>query len=367
MANPKNPEQFPLRKDGMIQETYPEFVNELNCTCPGGAIIAPSPLPSATKNLGDIIADQAKLLSAFTSAYGMITVVMRMVACIIDVICSLMNPFSVVFAVIRLFGTCLPQFVLIFPQFAIPAIIICVLKIVLSIIEYVLEVIIPIINDIISNISMLVNAFKKQNADAQAAIAFKIVSLIKELQNIIGILSALAALWEMIQALLKLGIAIPCGGSGGSCVGCGDDQCPSTLQQTEINGTDGVMIVLYGDNPFDFQLRFFSSSKQTDFLTIREFFPKGFDFALVSSENDVPYTLTVNSTTYMITGVDSGGTANISYIQSEFDSDGYLSSVYNGGTVSDPYVRFGTDTATFNSSYVNRYIEIQEERDETYA
>jgi len=278
-----------------------------------------------------------------------------------------MNPFSVIFAIIRLFSTCLPDFILIFPQFAIPAIIICILKIVLAIVEYVLEVIVPIINDIISNITSLVNAFSKGNGDAKIAIAFKIVSLIKELQNIIGILSALGSLWQMIRALMALGIAIPCGGSGGSCSGCGDDQCPSTLKQTEINGTDGVMIVLYGETAFDFQLRFFSSSKQTDFLTIKNFFPKGFDFNSVTQESDVPYTLTVDANTYMITGVDSGGTANISYIQPEFEYDGYLSSVYGGGSISDPYVRFATDTYTFNSSYVGKYIEIEDERGGSYA
>ena len=367
MTAPNIKIQFPLPDDGMIPVTYPEFLDKINCSCPGGAIISPSPLPSATKNLGDIIASQAQYLSYFTSAYGMVTVVIRMMACIIDVICSLMNPFSVIFAIIRLFGTCLPQFILIFPQFAIPAIIICILKIVLAIVEYVLEVIVPIINDIISNITSLVNAFNKRNADAQQAIAFKIVSLIKELQNIIGILSALGALWQMVKALMDLGIAIPCGGSGGSCSGCGDDQCPSTLKQTEINGTDGVMIVLYGETAFDFQLRFFSSLKQTDFLTIKNFFPKGFDFNSVTQESDVPYTLTVDANTYMITGVDSGGTANISYIQPEFEYDGYLSSVYSGGPISDPYVRFATDTYTFSSSYVGKYIEIEDERGGTYA
>jgi aspartate ammonia-lyase len=173
-----------------------------------------------------------------------------MISCIIDVICALVNPFSLIFAIIRLFGTCLPDFILIFPQFAIPAKIMCIIKIILSIVDYILNVIVPIIEEIISNIQNLYEAFAKKNEDAQAAIAFKIVALFKEIFNILGILTALLPLWEMVKALLKLGIGIPCGGKGGSCVGCGDDQCPEAIQQYNIAGNDGVMTVgnLLGSN-----------------------------------------------------------------------------------------------------------------------
>jgi hypothetical protein len=348
----------------MIENTYPELINKLACTCPAGALIQPAPLPSATINLGDIIADHARILSSFTSSYGMITSVIRMIACIIDVICALLNPFTVPGAVIRLFGTCLPDFILIFPQLAIPAIIICMIKIVLSIVEYVTETIIPIVDDIISNVEMLNDAFANDNEDAKTAIAFKIVSLFKIFADTTGILTAMIALWEMIKALLDLGVAVPCGGSGGSCDGCGDDQCPDTIKQSSISGTDGVLIVLYGSDPFDFELRFFSSSKQSDFLVIRDFFPKGFDYSQIKDEDDLPYVIGVDGNTYAVTGVDSGGTADLSPIQGEFNSDGFISSLnLNGIPYLDPLsTRFGTSTLTFNSSFTNRYIELQEVR-----
>ncbi len=362
MTAPNEKIQFAL-PDQMIPTTYPEFVQQLDCICAGGAIIQPSPLPSATLNLGDVIADHARILSSFTSAYGMITIVIRMIACIIDVICALMNPFSVIFAIIRLFGTCLPDFILIFPQLAVPAIIICIIKIVLAIVEYVLEVIIPLIDDIISNVEMLRDAFTNNNADAQQAIAFKIVSLFKSLENILGILATLLALWKMIEALLALGIAIPCGDSG-----CCGDQCPETIQQNSITATDGVMIVLYGSNRYDYDLRFFSSSKQSEFLTIRDFFPKGFNYDQVTEEDDLVYTLVVDGNTYSVTSVDRGGTANLSHIQSEFATDGYLSDIAAGFVLTDPLqTRFGTGTQTFDSSFVNRYIELQEKRQDADA
>ena len=119
-------------------------MEQISCLCSGGAVIKPGSLPSATINLGYIVVDHSKLLAAFTSIYSMIAVILKTIACIIDVLCALPNPFATIKAVIRLFGTCLPDLILLFPQFAIPAIIICIIKIILAIIEYITEVIIPI-------------------------------------------------------------------------------------------------------------------------------------------------------------------------------------------------------------------------------
>jgi hypothetical protein len=99
MTAPKVRPWNPL-PDQMVPVTYPQYVNKLKCSCPMGALIQPPPLPSATLNLGDIIADQARILSAFTSAYGVITAILKMIACIIEVLCCLTNPFCLIFAII---------------------------------------------------------------------------------------------------------------------------------------------------------------------------------------------------------------------------------------------------------------------------
>lgn len=359
--NPNYPSQ------GMVPTTYPEFLQKLECTCPAGAKIKPSPLPSATKNIGDVIADHARILSSFASAYGMITVVIRMIACIIDVLCCITNPFCLISALIRLFGTCLPDFILLFPQLAVPAIIICIIKIVLAIVEYLLTVIVPLIEEIVENIDLLINAFKDANTDAQAAIAFKIVSVVKELENVIGIFAALAALWDMIQVLLKLGLGIPCGGSGGSCDSCGDaeDICPTAIQNTSIDGTDGFMTVIYGSNVYDFDLRFYSSAQRNDFLSIRNFFPRGLDYDEINLE-DVPYLLKIDADSFAVTGVDSSGSLRLYQTPAPQLFDGYLSTIINkinvGNDTDD--IRFGTDTASFDSSmiYGNYYLEISDQR-----
>lgn len=360
--------QAQLPSEGEQEQTYPQLIDRLKCVCSGGAQIRPSPIPSGTVNIGDIIADHARVLSNFTSAYSVFTIMMRMISCIIDVLCAVANPFSMVSAMARLFGECLPEFLLIFPQFAIVAIILCYIKIIVSIIEYIFETLAPLLTDLLANINDLINAFAFNNTDAQAAVAFKIASLVKEIYSIVGILSALAALSVMINAILALGVAPPCGGSGGSCSGCGDDQCPSTIQNDDLEGTDGVMIVIFGEQLFNFELRFFSSSAQSSLLQIRDFFPRGLNYNELELDK-IPYKITIDGDDFAITGVDSGGTAILFQIPNEQRTDGYLSSVVVAPTVlAADQIRFGTDTPFFDSAtHTNKYLELLEKREGSAA
>jgi hypothetical protein len=368
MASPNLPVVPELPSTGARPLTYPELLDKLKCVCTAGAQIRPSSLPSATVDLGDIIADFSKYLTIFTAGYGIITVVLKMIACIIDVLCALMNPFSVISALIRLFGTCLPDFILIFPQLAIPAKIICILKVVLAILEYLLTVIVPLVQDIIQNVENLIAAIDDNNAQGIAAVAFKIASLIKELYSVLGILDALMAVWIMIKALLDAGIGIPCGGSGGSCSGCGDDQCNSTLRQSSITGTDGVLTISYVGTS-NFIIRFSSSSINSNLLDLRGFFPKGLNYDEIEDEDDLPYVMTIDGTSYSMKTVNSSGTATLSFITQPFETDGYLSDIAAGVILTDPLdVRFGVDTETFLPSYAGvRYVELIDRNSSSFA
>ena len=371
MAAPTLPDPaFALPSKGGQPITYAELMRQLSCVCTAGAQIKPSVPPSAAINLGDIIADHARLLSALTSAFGIVAVVMKMIACIIDVLCAIPNPFSVIAAMIRLFGTCLPEFILIFPQLAIPAHILCLIKIIIAIVRYILEVIIPLIQDIVQNVQDLIDAITDLNQDAISAVSFKIMQLLQEFINVVGILAALEALIIMIKALLAAGIGPPCAGSGGSCVGCADDQCPPALQNFSLTGTDGVLQIFFGGDGFSFFLRFSSAAKKSDFLEIRNFFPSGIDYSLIDDTAKVPYTLEDKDTssTFVVRSIDSAGRLDLFQIPNTQLSDGYLSSVAADISTGLPVavsdsttqVRFGTDTETFKSSNLNDFLELQE-------
>lgn len=364
MVFPQIPTQFPLPSDGGKPLTYPELLKQLSCICTAGTQIKPSTLPSATVNLSDIIADQTQLLTALTSAYAMIAVVMKLIVCIIDVLCAIPNPFALISAMSRLFGTCLPEFILILPQIAIPAHILCVIKIVIAIVRFILETIIPVIEDIIQNVQDLIDAIDDGNKDSIDATAFKITQLLKEIINIVGVIATLDALVIMIKALITAGIRPPCGGSGGSCVGCGDNQCPSVIQQFSIDGTDGNLLVLFRSN-FDFDILFTSQSKKSDFLQIRNFFPD-IDYSRFDDPEKAAYRIEVGGNTYVVTSVDASGNLNLIRVSNPIYDDGYLSSVYDASSVITPVpdasnqIRFGTKTKFFSSESINNFINIRD-------
>jgi hypothetical protein len=369
MAAPLVPIIFTLPTDGGREKTYSELTRSMSCNCPAGAIIKPSIAPISGFNMGDIIADQAKLLSALAAGYSMITVIMKLVSCIIDVLCALVNPFAVIAALIRLFGSCLPDFILLLPQLAIPAIILCMIKIILAIVTYIITVIIPLIQDIIINVQMLIDALSTGNKHAVQAIVFKIVSILKELMNVVGILAALDAVLAMVKALLSLGIGIPCGGSGGSCGGCGDTQCPPVFENFTLQGIDGILLstVMYNSSNLNYILQFRSASHAEDFLALHDFFPDGVDYQSITNINKVPYSLYLDGY-YAVTSADDDGYLSLTKLPEQQHIDGYLSSVYrsiNGMASVDAtgrFARFGTHLPQFSSvdAYDGVYLEIMD-------
>jgi len=368
MSQPSLTDPYPPPDDGGIPKTYPQLVRQLTCTCAGGAQIKPTPPPHATVNIGDVIADHAGKLSALTAAYGIMAVIMQVVSCIIDVLCALMNPFAVIAAMIRLFGVCIPDFILVLPQLAIPAKILCLIKIIIAIIEYVLEVLVPLILDIVQNIQDLIDAIEDKNADALNAVAFKLTQLLKELLNVLGILAALDAILIMIKALIDAGFGLPCSGGGGSCSDCGEDQCPSVMQNRTLTGSDGRMTILFGPDGFSYFIRFTSGSNAQNFKELREFFPDGVDYSNTDDTGKVPYTLAAGSRTYIVSAIDAGGGLYLRTAQNPQYDDGYLSSVTSPVIAGVPtpvdatgqYIRFGTDTLSFSSSDANGWIEMFE-------
>jgi hypothetical protein len=374
MTAPLIPTQFMLPTNGNQPTTYPELLDLLNCSCIAGSLIRPSTPPTATFDLGDIIAGMAQFMSIFTSVYKWVTVILKMIACIIDVLCALPNPFATISAVIRLFTVCFPELLSLFPQFAILLLIICLIKIILSIVEYIITVLLPLVLDIIQNIQDIKEAFSTGNQDAIMAVSFKIVSLFEELRSLLGLLALLNPIFEMIKALLSAGISIPCLGGGGSCDDCDtpEPQCPPVLQQYSIDGTDGCMTVLYGGGgPFDFNLLFYSSDRRRDFTTIRSFFPPGVNYSEVKSEDELAFCLKEGANSYAVKSVDIIGNLYLSLISSEMNPDGYLSSLVNVvglpiPIINPPFVRFASATGGLEDAY-GKYLEISDTREDCSA
>src|SRR5208337_101311 len=115
--------------------------------------------------------------------------ILNLIICIIEVLCSLMNPFKVISALRRLFTQCLPPFLNLFPIFALIIMIISLLLLLLALIEYIIAQILKFVQAILRNLNALIIAFQTANDTAIMAIALKLGSLLCIFQNLFVLLS----------------------------------------------------------------------------------------------------------------------------------------------------------------------------------
>lgn len=74
--------------------------------------------PELVNNIYTGINDLLAKFSPFLSMYQFFLPLLNLILCIIEVICALINPFKLANAVIKLFRTCIPEFLALFPFFA---------------------------------------------------------------------------------------------------------------------------------------------------------------------------------------------------------------------------------------------------------
>lgn len=141
--------------------------------------------------------------------FKVLLVPIKVIFCIIDVICALLNPIALVFAIIRLF-LCLYDLILLLPQLSVPAML---LALVLHVIELLLCVIIKVLGIVnaINEISTAIQAAVDQRNYAaiitlEETIDEHLASLEADLTVLDPILNVLALFLELLQ----LTFAFPC-------------------------------------------------------------------------------------------------------------------------------------------------------------
>jgi hypothetical protein len=194
------------------------------------------------KNILDFISSILDQIAPFLSFYNFIMALLRLVVCIIEVLCAIPNPFAVAEKLRVLFAECLPPFLNLFPWLALIAMILALLLLILALIEYIIRTIIAIIEQIIRNILLFSDALTLQDAEATLAAAQKIASLLCLVESILAILIAIAAIIAIIQALAAFaGFGICDDNDETGC--CPPDICPEFLKTNEeIEVTSGTMV-----------------------------------------------------------------------------------------------------------------------------
>lgn len=216
---------------------------------PGGSSWESSADTSISESMLSAINSVLSAMVPFMSAYGLLLPVIGVIRGIIEVICALLNPFAVIAAVIRLFVKWIPPFIALFPPIAIIIIIINLIKIIISIILFILTVVVPIVQLIIENIKLLVAAFgidgNQQQIDAGRE---KLIALIIDLLNQLGILNALKPIIEFVTLILGMTSGFPCSKGDEDATCCSDLVCPPVLKDPP-SGKAILVPSNYGDLP----------------------------------------------------------------------------------------------------------------------
>jgi hypothetical protein len=229
------PSEFP--------EDLLDIINKLQFLVPPGPL-KPSLSINFGKNILDGIMSLLDKFFPFLMLYKFFLPLLNIIICIIEVLCSLTNPFKVIRALRRLFRVCIPEFLNLFPIFALIIMIISLLLLLLAIIEYIIQQILKLIETLLRNVLALVKSFEDADTNSVLAIAKKIGSLICSFQNVFVLLSIFNIIIQIIKDILSMLFAIPpCDDSTpddlDNC--CTPDVCPAIVKNGNYTRTTGFL------------------------------------------------------------------------------------------------------------------------------
>lgn len=199
----------------------------------------------------DIIDQIIKLLDGFMPflmIYKFFLPLLKLILCVLEVICAIPNPKKVANALKRLFRECIPAFLNLFPLLAFIIMLISIFLLILQIISYLIILILKIIDLLIRNIRTLYKALNNYKDEvAVLAVVKKIGLVLCLLQNLFVIFEIILFIFAIIKDILSLAFAIPPCGNGDTAAYdncCTPDVCPKFLKYGDISNTSGNLLCI---------------------------------------------------------------------------------------------------------------------------
>lgn len=217
------PEGFP--------EDILEIFDKISLLLPSG-ILKPNLNIKFQKDIFDGILNLLNKFFPFLMMYKFFLPVLNLIVCIIEVLCAFPRPFKMRRAVKKLFRSCLPDFLRMFPIFALIAMIMSLLYLIIRVIEYIINYIKNMIDAIRKNITQLKNALKTGNPQAILAATRKISDLLCLFQQLFIIFAIFNFILSAIKDILNISFKIPPCKSGVSADAsecCTPDVCPAFI------------------------------------------------------------------------------------------------------------------------------------------
>ena len=227
-----------LRKNGFeefCEKNQLKFIQEQIC---GGGY------NESIRSFCDFSLQASVELNVHLKSFKQVLTVIKVIFCIIDVLCALTNPFKLPFALIRLFQ-CLYDLLLLLPQIAVP---VMFLKLALHLIQL-LTCIIDKVLSVISGINEIYSsgkvAFEKRNLPALKNLQMTLEKYILQLDTDLAVLDPILETLSIFIELLSILFRFPCK------VSEGDDLGVLCLEASNLAGLIGSKVAPNGQIEYE--------------------------------------------------------------------------------------------------------------------
>lgn len=230
-----------LFPDGFPEDIL-EIFDKISLLLPSG-ILKPNLNIKFQKDIFDGILNLLNKFFPFLLLYKFFLPVLNLIVCIIEVLCAFPRPFKMRKAVKKLFRNCLPDFLRMFPIFALIAMIMSLLYLLLQIINYIIAKIKNLIDQLRKNIQMLKKAFADGNAQSINAAIRKISSLLCLFQQLLIIFAIFNFIFSAIKEILNISFKIPpckSGQTSDASECCTTDVCPAFILNGDYTRQTGT-------------------------------------------------------------------------------------------------------------------------------
>lgn len=302
-----------------IPSNQPEDLNALFAALefilPANTLKAPLS-PNYDRTVFDVIMKLLDGFMPFLALYKFFLPILKMIICIIEVICSLLNPFKLVEKIQKLFRECLPELLSLFPSFALVVMILSILNLLIALITYIITEVTNLANIIQENIKIIERAFTIADDRSILTATQKIGNVLCSFQNLFVLLSLFETFIAVFQEILKLVFSIPPCSDNSSTSCCTPDVCPAFIKNnTDIKASTGTLqyfnevsidsglTLPVGFAPITFDIRkeswqFYDSALSTElaFINITHAFDLPDGYNTVFFPTDANYTASTNPT-----------------------------------------------------------------------
>lgn len=241
---PSAPAQAPfhLNNPTGFPENLTDVYNLVELILPPGTVKSSLNL-HYSRDVFDAIFSLVDKFFPFLMLYKFFLPVLNLIICIIEVLCSLINPFKLSRALSRLFRQCIPEFLALFPIFALVIMILSILNLIITLTLYIIAETEKLIAILLRNLATIAKALSNADETTILAATNKIAMILGSFQNLFLLMSIFTAIIDAIREMIKVLFNLPpCDSSNNNDVQCcTPDTCPSFIKNDDgLNRATGT-------------------------------------------------------------------------------------------------------------------------------